>query len=123
MFGVAEPMKPAVYNEASVVSYLTARPSSDIVAAAYRKVTRERWHTASRSFPLVMSELVVRETGAGEPDAARARLEALESVTTLDTTEVFEKLALHLLDPGAVPRRAATDTAHIAIVAAHENII
>lgn len=112
-------MKPTVYIETSVVSYLTARPSRNIVTTAYQKVTREWWRTASDRFHLVVSELVVTESGAGDPDAARARLDALESVTTLDVTEVSEQLTLLLLDLGAVPRRAAADAAHIAIAAAN----
>ena len=35
-------MNPTVYIETSVVSYLTARPSRDVVVAAYQEVTRER---------------------------------------------------------------------------------
>ena len=34
-------MKPRVYVETSVISYLTARPSRDLVMAAHQEVTRE----------------------------------------------------------------------------------
>ena len=34
-------MKPTVYIETSVISYLVARPSRDVVVAAYQEVTRE----------------------------------------------------------------------------------
>ena len=34
-------MKPTAYIETSVVSYLTARPSRDVVVAAYQQITRE----------------------------------------------------------------------------------
>ncbi len=33
-------MKPSVYIETSVVSYLTARPSRDLVTATYQQITR-----------------------------------------------------------------------------------
>ena len=110
-------MKPLVYMETSVVSYLTARRSRDLVVAAYQEVTREWWHVASGRFDLVASELVVTEAGAGDADAASARLEVLKPVALLNITESSEALARRLLDLGAVPRQAAADAAHIAIAA------
>ena len=108
-------MKPTAYIETSVVSYLAARRSRDVVVAAYQEITHEWWRTASGRFNLLASELVVTESGAGNVDAARARLEILESVTLLGVTETSEELTRILLDLGAVPREAAADAAHIAI--------
>ncbi len=108
-------MNPVVYIETSVLSYLTARPSRDVVVAAYQEVTREWWRDASDRFHLVASELVVVESKAGDANAARARLDALESVTLVSISEDAEDLTRHLLDRGAVPREAAADAAHIAI--------
>ena len=34
-------VKPTVYIETSVVSYLTAWPSRDMVVAAYQQITRD----------------------------------------------------------------------------------
>lgn len=67
-------MTPTAYIETSVVSYLTSRPSRDIVVVALQQVTREWWQTARDRFQLAASELVIREAGQGDPDAARARL-------------------------------------------------
>ena len=108
-------MKPTAYIETSVVSYLTARPSRDVVVAAYQEVTREWWRDAPDRFDLVASELVVTESGAGDADAARARLEVLEPVALLNVNEEAEELTRRLLALGAVPRQAAADAAHIAI--------
>ena len=108
-------MKPTVYIETSVVSYLTAWPSRDVVVAAYQQVTREWWHDAQDRFELVASELVVAEAAAGDADAALARMEKLKSVTLLEATEDAAELTQRLLDLEAVPRKAAEDAAHIAI--------
>ncbi len=108
-------MNPTVYIETSVLSYLAARPSRDIVIAGYQQVTREWWASAQDRFELVASELVAKEARAGDADAARARLELLESITLLDATEDAVELTRKLIDLGAVPRRAADDAAHIAI--------
>jgi len=110
-----DPVKPIAYIETSVISYLTARQSRDVVAAAYQEVTREWWRVASGRFDFVVSELVATESAAGDPDAARTRLEVLESVTLLNITANAEVLTQLLLDQGAVPRQAAADAVHIAI--------
>ena len=54
-------MNPSVYLETSVVSYLTARPSRDVVVAAYQEVTREWWRSAPGRFVLYASALVISE--------------------------------------------------------------
>ena len=108
-------MNPTAYIETSVVSYLTARPSRDVVVAAYQEVTREWWRAAAARFHVVASELVVVECQAGDRSAAHARLKALEGVALLDASPDAEDLARHLLDLRAVPREAAADAAHIAI--------
>ena len=53
--------KPSVYLETSVVSYLTAQPSRDIIVAAQQTMTREWWRNAPERFVLVASELVSRK--------------------------------------------------------------
>ena len=112
-------MRPTVYIETSVLSYLAARPSRDIVIAGYQQVTREWWASARDRFKPVASEFVASEAGEGDADAARARLELLQSITLLRATEDTQELTRKLLDLGAVPRQAADDAAHIAIAVTH----
>jgi len=38
-----ERMKPLVYLETSVVSYLAARPSRDLIVAAHQQITQQWW--------------------------------------------------------------------------------
>ncbi len=109
------PMRPTAYIETSVVSYLTARPSRDVVIAAYQEITREWWRDAPDRFDLVSSALVIAEAKSGDPEAARIRLEALGAVALVDATSDAEGLTQALVDLGAVPRQAADDAAHIAI--------
>ena len=112
-------MKPRVYVETSVVSYLTARPARDIVVAGRQQSTRDWWAAASRRFELVASELVREEAGVGDPEAANARLAALAPLGVLGTSGEALELAQRLVAAGAVPRSAAQDAAHVAIAAVH----
>lgn len=48
-------MKPQVYIETTVISYLTARPARDVVVAGHQQRTRDWWERASDRFELVVS--------------------------------------------------------------------
>ena len=110
-------MKPVVYIETSVVSYLTSWLSRDPVIAVRQQLTRKWFPTARRKFRLVMSDIVIHEAGRGDPTAARERLIALEGVTPLDIAAEAERVARELLAKGAVPAEAAADAYHIAVAA------
>ena len=112
-------MKPRVYIETTVISYLTARPARDVVVAGHQQSTRDWWETASDRFELVVSELVRQEAGIGDRDAARARLSILASLATLDATAEAERLAETLVCTAAVSHAAVRDAVHIAIAAAN----
>ena len=112
-------MKKRVYVDTSIISYLTARPSRNILAAAWQQVTEEWWDTQKHRFDLVTSEVVLAEAGQGDPDAAQRRIERLRDVPGLAVTESVEALARKLLEEGALPREATDDAMHVAIAAVH----
>ncbi len=112
-------MKPRVYIETTVISYLTARPARDVVVAGHQQSTRDWWTTASERFELVISELVRQEAGAGDPEAVLTRLTLLASLSSLDATAEAQELAERLVSARAVPETAMRDAAHIAIAAAN----
>ena len=68
-------MKPRVYLETSILSYLTALPSRDIVRAAHQQITLEWWEQRDR-FELFVSEAVLAEARRGDQAAASRRLDA-----------------------------------------------
>lgn len=59
-------MKPKVYLETSIVSYLTAQPSRDIVTGARQQITREWWQKRREKFDLYVSEFVITEARMGD---------------------------------------------------------
>lgn len=89
-------MKPRVYIETSLLSYLTSWRSRDLVQAAHQEVTQEWWEGRER-FELFVSEAVLLEAATAEAQA----------------------LASSLLRAAAMPAKAAVDAAHIAIATVH----
>lgn len=114
-------MLPRVYVETTLVSYLTARPSRDIVIAGHQQSTHEWWDQSRADYELCTSQLVLQEGGAGDPEAVHERLVILKAMILLDTTEEAIVLAHELLRSRAVPQKAGDDALHIAI-AAHQKI-
>ena len=109
-------MKPTVYVETTVPSYLTAWPSRDVVRAGEQQVTRDWWARRS-GFDLRVSSLVLLECGAGDSNAAALRLAALDGVPVLAQTAEAETLAETLLREVPLPAKAAADALHIAVAA------
>jgi hypothetical protein len=107
-------LKPKVYLETTVISYLTAAPGRDIVQAAHQQITREWWERR-KDFDLFVSQAVITEIGRGDSDAAGRRLAALENVAVLEVTEEATELAEAFLEQHALPAKAAVDALHIAV--------
>jgi len=116
---VAREMKPTLYMETTIPSYLTSRPSRDLIIAGHQQITREWWAERKGAFDVFVSQLVVDELKVGDRDAARQRLDAIKGFPLLDITPEVEVLAARILSSGAIPRKAVTDAAHIAIAAVH----
>lgn len=112
-------MKPRVYIETSVVSYLTGRSSRDLVVAAHQEVTREWWRDRANDFSLIVSDLVMEEVERGDMEAVAARRTALEGLPVLSTHDEAVGVAEVLLSSGMIPRKAVADALHIALAATH----
>ena len=112
-------MKPRVYLETTIPSYLTAWPSRDLVRAAHQQSTREWWEQRHSQFELFISQVVLRECQAGDPVAAAERLEVLRDLPLLEQTEEATALAQTLRGGVPLPDRAAVDALHIGIAAVH----
>ncbi len=111
-------MAERVYIETTVISYLTARPSRDVVIAGHQQVTHEWWDIRSANYELCVSQLVLDEAEAGDSQAAQERLLVLQSMLVLETTAEALELAKELLQAGALPATAADDALHIAVAIA-----
>ena len=107
-------MKPKLYIETSIVSYLTAWPSRDLVTAARQQITRDWWKHERDKFDLYISEFVLNEASQGDSEAAALRLDELRGLSEVKLTERAINLAESLVRQGPLPEKAALDALHIA---------
>jgi len=112
-------MSETVYIETSILGYLTARPSRDIVVAANIEITREWWDTRRSDFQLYSSQVVVKETSQGDAAIASQRLEILRSFSLLDLSQSVLDLAEQFLGRSNLPSKADVDAVHIAAATVH----
>lgn len=112
-------MKPSVYIETSVVSYLTARPCNDIRVMANRNTTVEWWEDRRSGFELFVSEFVVQESAGGDKEASGRRMEVLNGLPELGVTADVRDLAHWLIAEGSIPAHAELDAFHVAVAAVH----
>lgn len=113
-------MRARVYIETSFVSYLTARPSRDVVAAAHQQISLDWWERRRNDFDLVVSLLVVNEARLGNPEMAQRRLALLAGIPLLEVTENAQQLAVAIVQKGLLPQSAYPDALHIATAAVHQ---
>lgn len=111
---IMEKMKPKVYLETSVISYLTAKPSRDIIIAAHQQATQEWWENRKSDFEVFISQIVAQEAGEGNEDAVKRRLETIELIPEIEVNPEAITLAKALVSEGLVPKKAEVDALHIA---------
>lgn len=111
-------MKPTVYIESSVISYLASRPSRDIIVAGRQAITLDWWESQRHRFELRISILVEEEIGKGDAEAAAKRLALVAGIPSLASSDEAVRVAERLLERGAVPAGSEEDALHIGIAAA-----
>src|SRR5262245_55519278 len=111
--------KPTVYIETSIVSYLTARPSRDLLVAAHQQLTVAWWDQQRSHYEFFTSQVVLAEARAGDPGAAQRRVAVLEPLPLLDVTDAAITLAAALVSEQALPTQAAQDALHFAVACVH----
>jgi len=60
------------------------------------------------------------EITAGDSEASKKRLDAIEKFEQLDITDDVTNLASEIIASGVIPKDSPTDAAHIAIAAVHD---
>ena len=107
-------MKEIVYIETTIVSYLVARSSRDLILSAHQQLTREWWENERVRYRCITSEEVLREAMQGEREMAQARIKALEEVQVVGITAEVEAMAATFMATGALPPTMRPDATHLA---------
>jgi hypothetical protein len=108
--------KPSIYVETSVISYLAAPPSRDLISLARQAHSHDFWKARSK-FDLYSSDLVVDEASKGNAAKVKGRTAYLTAMTLLATGDLENTIADYLIRGAALPTKARDDAVHIAIAA------
>lgn len=112
-------MPSTVYLETSIFSYLTGRPSRNVVINAHQQLTRKWWNTQRSNFELFISPLVIQEVAVGNTEMVQRRLEIVQGLSVLAVTLEATELAEQLVHHGPLPPKAEVDALHIGVATAH----
>jgi predicted nucleic acid-binding protein len=110
-------MRKRAYIDTTVVSYLTARPSRDLIIAAHQESTRNLWTNLIDKYDTFVSALVYQEAASGNSGQAKLRLEAIQQFRMLDVDDESKELAEMIIAGKGIPREYPEDALHIALAA------
>lgn len=109
-----------VYVETSIISYLAANPSRDLIVAAHQQITRDWWQKANVRFDLYISEAVLAEIRSGDPAAGTKRLQLVQDIPILNQTEDVRSLAKHYDKTLGLAGKARADIPHFAFAVSYQ---
>lgn len=112
-------MSESVYIETSILGYLTARSTRDLIVAANIELTRNWWNTRRQNFTLYISQAVLTETTQGDAEISDQRLKIARDFPLLDLNADVEALATQFLTRSNLPAKADVDAIHIAVATVH----
>jgi len=111
--------KQKVYIETSFISYLTSKPSRDLIIAAHQQVTQFWWEERRKQFDIYISQLIYEEASKEDLEAARSRIEIISDLPLLELNESTYNLANNFILSGIIPAKYVEDAFHIAIATVH----
>lgn len=108
----------SIYLETSVLSYLAADRSRDLVVASHQKITQEWWAFHRKHSHLFVSEAVLNEMRQGDSEQAKRRLALAVDLPVLKVNADVRFLARAYRDQLLLPAEANADLLHIAFAVA-----
>ena len=112
--------KPTLYLETTILSYLAARPSRDIIVQAHQQITWDWWESERENYELYISEIVLQEIMGGDPEAAERRQSFISNLAILDMSDAVRNLAYELAKFLNLLQRAELDALHLSFAIEYE---
>ncbi len=109
-----------VYIETTILSYLAARPSRDIIVQAHQQITWDWWEYQRGNYNLYISEIVLQEIIRGDIEVAKRRESFISNISILDMSEAVQELSLELIQFLKLPRNAELDALHLSFAIEYE---
>ncbi|NCR42275.1 MAG: type II toxin-antitoxin system VapC family toxin [Microcystis aeruginosa W13-11] len=103
-------MSETVYIETSVIGYLTARSTKNLIIAGNVETTRDWWQNR---------RVVLDEVAKGDAEIALKRLEILNKLPLVELNQAVRNLANQFLMRSNLSPKASDDAVHIAAATVH----
>jgi hypothetical protein len=113
--------KQKVYIETSVISYLTAKPSKDLVVAGRQRITYDWWHKTKNKFDCYISDFVTKEAMLGDKSAATLRMKSIQDIDILMVNAEISSLADEYFNLLKIPEKSRLDTFHLEFAVLYKN--
>lgn len=120
LFSLPFVMKPTVYIESTIISYLTAKPSRDLIVAAHQQLSNDWWDQIRPQVECYISPFVVQEISEGDKDASSRRIKFVNDIPVLEINREIQKLAQQYFESLKIPEKARLDALHLAVAVWHE---
>lgn len=109
-----------IYIETSIPSYITAKPSGDLVATTRQYLAQKWWTNERDKNQLYVSGIVLLEAGRGDEGKAKQRIELLTEIPRLKISETCRSLAKEIILKSDLTQKASEDALHISIATIHQ---
>ena len=101
------------------IHVLATPDSGRAISKVFQSVGRRYVHYFNVAYGRGGTLVVSRECAAGDPNAAKKWLDAIEGLTLLRTTKEAVELSKTMVARGIIPSKAAEDSLHISIATIH----
>jgi len=113
-------MKPSLYVETTIPSFVVGGISPVLATAAHQVVTRRWWEEEREKYRLFVSRVVEDEILHGKAQLAEQRIALLKGLRRLVVNASVTELAGELHSYLQLPLAAETDALHLAIACHYE---
>jgi len=112
-------MSESIYIETSILGYLTARLTRNLILVANIEITKEWWESRRNAFKLYISQVVLDEVARGDVEIAAQRMEILNGLQLVELNQAVQNLSAQFLKRSNLPQKASDDAVHIAAATVH----